>query len=59
MSVTRKLTTILAADVAGYARETLILNGQFDPGIELIAKPFSTGALAARIRNMLEPAPPL
>ncbi|MCK1745824.1 response regulator [Bradyrhizobium sp. 139] len=37
-----------------YAGQSLIHEGRLDPGIELIKKPFSFGALAARIRELLD-----
>ena len=37
-----------------YAGQALIHEGRLDPGIELIKKPFSFGALAARIRELLD-----
>ena len=38
----------------GYARDSIVRGGRLDPGIELIAKPFTANALAARIRELLE-----
>jgi signal transduction histidine kinase/DNA-binding response OmpR family regulator len=37
-----------------YAGQALIHEGRLDPGIELIKKPFSFAALAARIRELLD-----
>ncbi len=38
----------------GYARNAIVHHGRLDPGVELIAKPFTANALAARIRSMLD-----
>ncbi len=38
----------------GYARNAIVHHGRLDPGVELIAKPFTANALAARIRGMLD-----
>ena len=38
----------------GYARSALMHYGRLDPGIELIAKPFSESNLAKRIRKVLD-----
>jgi CheY-like chemotaxis protein len=39
----------------GYARNALVHHGRLDPGVELIVKPFTYAALAAKIRALLEP----
>jgi signal transduction histidine kinase len=38
----------------GYARNAIVHHGRLDPGVELITKPFSHAALAARIRDILD-----
>lgn len=38
----------------GYARDAIAQNGQLDPGVELIGKPFTTAALAPKIRALLD-----
>jgi signal transduction histidine kinase len=40
----------------GYARDAIVHEGRLDAGVELITKPFSYGALAARVRQVLEGA---
>jgi signal transduction histidine kinase len=40
----------------GYARDAVFHGSRLEPGVELIPKPFTAGALAARIRNILENA---
>ena len=37
----------------GYARNAIFHNGTLDPGVELMVKPFTYAALAAKIRAML------
>jgi PAS domain S-box-containing protein len=38
----------------GYARNAIIHHGRLDPGVELIAKPFSQSGLGNKIRKMLD-----
>jgi CheY-like chemotaxis protein len=38
----------------GYARNAIVHHGRLDPGVELISKPFTYAALAAKIRQVLE-----
>jgi CheY-like chemotaxis protein len=38
----------------GYARNAIIHHGRLDPGVELMIKPFTFAALAAKIRAMLQ-----
>ncbi|MET0658041.1 MAG: response regulator [Steroidobacteraceae bacterium] len=38
----------------GYARDAIIHDGRLDPGVELIAKPFTQAALAAKLRSILD-----
>jgi CheY-like chemotaxis protein len=38
----------------GYARNAIVHHGRLDAGVELITKPFSYSALAARIRDILD-----
>jgi CheY-like chemotaxis protein len=41
----------------GYARSAIDRHGRLDPGVELIAKPFSYTDLAGRIRDLLDGTP--
>ncbi|WP_309085639.1 ATP-binding protein [Chelativorans sp.] len=38
----------------GYTRNAVVHNGVLDPGVELIAKPFTINELAARVRAVLD-----
>ena len=38
----------------GYARDALTPDGALDPGVEVLAKPFTLDDLAAKVRRMLE-----
>jgi PAS domain S-box-containing protein len=38
----------------GYARDAIVHGGRLDPGVTLIAKPFSHAQLAQRVREMLD-----
>jgi signal transduction histidine kinase/DNA-binding response OmpR family regulator len=40
----------------GYARNAIVHHGRLDPGLDLIVKPFTYTALAAKIRSVLEGA---
>jgi len=40
----------------GYARNAIVHQGRLDPGVELIVKPFTSAALAGRIRQLLDAA---
>ena len=37
-----------------YAQNAIVHHGRLDPGVHLIAKPFTVSALAAKIRSMLD-----
>jgi CheY-like chemotaxis protein len=39
---------------SGYPRNAIVHDGRLDPGVELIPKPFTQDALAARIREILD-----
>jgi len=38
----------------GYTRNAIVHNGQLDPGIQLLGKPFTYSDLAAKIRSVLD-----
>jgi PAS domain S-box-containing protein len=38
----------------GYARNAIVHHGRLDPGVELITKPFTSAALAMKLRDLLE-----
>ena len=38
----------------GYARNAIVHHGRLDPGVELIVKPFTYAALAAKVRQVLD-----
>jgi CheY-like chemotaxis protein len=38
----------------GYARNAILNHGKVDPGVQLITKPFSFAALAAKVRSVLD-----
>jgi signal transduction histidine kinase len=41
----------------GYTRNAVVHNGMLDPGVALLAKPFTMAQLAQRVRSMLDEAP--
>ena len=45
---------LLVLYTTGYARNAIAHNGMLDPGVELIVKPFTYAALAAKLRMMLQ-----
>lgn len=40
--------------VSGYTDETIVHQGQLDPGVEFLQKPFTSGALTRRVREILD-----
>jgi PAS domain S-box-containing protein len=38
----------------GYARNAIVHEGRLDPGVELITKPFTQAALAAKLRDIID-----
>ena len=38
----------------GYARNAIVHQGRLDPGVELIVKPFTSAALAGKVRQLLD-----
>ncbi len=38
----------------GYARDAIVHDGRLDPGVDLIAKPFTFSALAGKLREILD-----
>jgi PAS domain S-box-containing protein len=38
----------------GYARNAIVHDGRLDPGVELLPKPFTQAALAAKLRDILD-----
>jgi PAS domain S-box-containing protein len=39
---------------SGYTRNAIVHGGRLDPGVEMVAKPFTVGALAQKIRDVLD-----
>ena len=39
--------------ITGYAENAVIGNGQLDPGMHVLTKPFAMDALAGRIRELI------
>ena len=39
--------------ITGYAENSLIGNGQMEPGMQVMTKPFAMDALAARIKALI------
>ena len=46
--------TLKVVYTTGYARNAIVHGGVLDPGTELLPKPFSFAALAAKIRTVLD-----
>ena len=38
----------------GYARNAIVHDGRLDPGVQLITKPFTQGALASKLRDIID-----
>lgn len=43
---------------SGYTDDAISLHGELDPGTAFLSKPFSSGALARKVRELLD-APPI
>jgi PAS domain S-box-containing protein len=41
----------------GYARNAIVHHGRLDPDVQLLVKPFTQGALAQKVREVLDQAP--
>lgn len=50
----QRLPKLKVLFTTGYARNAIVHQGRLDPGVELISKPFSYAALAARVRQVLD-----
>jgi PAS domain S-box-containing protein len=51
----RSLTpTVKVLYTTGYARDTIVHRGRLDPGVHLLAKPFTYSQLARRLRDVLD-----
>lgn len=46
------LPSIRVLFMSGYTENAIVHNGQLDPGVELISKPFTRDQLARRLRNL-------
>ena len=45
--------------ITGYAENALLGNGQLEPGMAVLTKPFRSADLASRVSALLEPGGPL
>jgi YesN/AraC family two-component response regulator len=43
--------------VSGYSEEAIARQGQLTEGVDLLAKPFTSGLLTSKIRELLDRAP--
>jgi PAS domain S-box-containing protein len=50
-AVNRKLKVLFTT---GYARDAIVHDGRLDPGVQLIAKPFTFAALSGKLRDVLD-----
>ena len=46
--------TLKVLFTTGYTRNAIIHNGRLDSGVQLVSKPFSSSALAAKVRQVLD-----
>jgi PAS domain S-box-containing protein len=54
---TRRWPRLKILYTSGYARNAIVHQGRLDPGVELLAKPFTREQLALRVRAMLDAEP--
>ncbi len=54
--VAARVDTVKVLFMTGYSRDAIVHHGRLDPGVEMIQKPFTEAALAARIRDVLDQA---
>jgi signal transduction histidine kinase len=52
-----QLPSLKVLYMTGYSRNAIIYSGRLDPGIEMIEKPLTQTALAAKVRSVLDHAP--
>jgi CheY-like chemotaxis protein len=45
---------LLVLFTTGYAKNAIVHHGRLDPGVELIAKPYTFAALASKLRDVLQ-----
>ncbi len=50
----RRLPEVRVLYVSGYSQDVVSHRGILDPGVELLAKPFSSATLLARVRSVLD-----
>jgi signal transduction histidine kinase len=50
----RRQPKLLVLFTTGYARNAIVHHGRLDPGVEVIGKPFTYAALAAKLRQLLD-----
>jgi signal transduction histidine kinase/CheY-like chemotaxis protein len=51
----RRRPELLVLFTTGYARNAIVHQGRLDPGVQLITKPFTFAALAAKVHAMFRP----
>jgi two-component system NtrC family sensor kinase len=52
--VLRRRPAIKVLFATGYTRNAIIHHGRLDPDVELLTKPFTTDALARKVRQILD-----
>jgi len=50
----KRRNTIKVLFTTGYARNAIVHEGRLDPGVELVTKPFTQGALAEKLRDIID-----
>jgi CheY-like chemotaxis protein len=50
----RRRPKIRVLYTTGYARNAVVHHGRLDPGVHLIAKPFTYAELASKVRQVLD-----
>ena len=52
----RRRPDLVVLYTTGYARNAIVHDGRLDPGVQLVTKPFTYAALAAKVRDLLDRA---
>jgi CheY-like chemotaxis protein len=55
----REVPNLKVLFTTGYSRNAIVHNGRLDAGVNLLPKPFTSDALASKVRGVLDQPSPL